>query len=47
MSQGQSPETQVGSSVGDTSQAELNGVDGLVDEHFSKLKLETDMYAPW
>ena len=37
--QGQGPETQVGGGVRDTAQAELNGVDGLVNEHLPKLKL--------
>ena len=40
VSQRESPESQVGSSVGDTAQTKLNGVDGLVDEHLSKIKLK-------
>lgn len=39
MGQAQSPEAQVRGRVGDASQAELNGVDGLVHEHLGQDKL--------
>ena len=39
MSQRQSPQSEVRGGVGDGSQTELDGVDGLMDEHLSKLKL--------
>ena len=39
MSQRESPEPEVGGSVGDGSQTVLNGVDGLMDEYLPKLKL--------
>lgn len=39
MGQREGPETEVGGCVGDSSQAVLDGVDGLVDEHLSKLKV--------
>lgn len=39
MGQAEGPEPQVGRSVGDTAQAVLNGVDGLVDHGVAKVKL--------
>ena len=39
MSKGKRPESKVGGGVGDAAQTKLDGVDCLVDEHFSKLKL--------
>lgn len=35
MCQTEGPETQIGSRVGDTAQAKLNGVDSLVDDQLS------------
>lgn len=40
MSQAEGPETQVGRGVGNAAQAELYGVNGLVQELISKIKLE-------
>lgn len=40
MSQAEGPEAQVRRRVGDAAQAELNGVDGLVQEHVCKVKLQ-------
>ncbi len=39
MSETESPETEVGGSVGDGAQTVLNGVDRLVNEDLAKLKL--------
>lgn len=39
MGQAKSPETQVGSSVGNTTKTVFNGVDGLVDCYIPKVKL--------
>lgn len=39
MSQAEGPEPQVGRSVGDTAQAVLDGVDGLMHCHVPKVKL--------
>ena len=39
MSQAESPQTQVGCSVGDGTQAVLNGVDGLVNKRLREIKL--------
>lgn len=39
MCQAQSPQSQVRRRVRDAAQAELNGVDGLVQEHVRKIKL--------
>lgn len=38
MSEGESPETEVGSSVGDTTEAELNRMDDLMDRDLAKLE---------
>jgi len=40
VSQAQSPETQVRRGVGDAAQAVLDGVNGLVQEHIRKVKLQ-------
>lgn len=40
MSQAESPETQVGRRVGDAAQAVLDGVNGLVQQHVRKVKLQ-------
>lgn len=40
MSQAECPETQVWRSVGNAAQAELYGVNGLVQEHICKVKLQ-------
>ena len=45
VSKGQCPESQVGGGVGDAAQTKLNGVDSLVDEHLSKLKLKQSTWA--
>lgn len=41
MGQTESPQTQVGCSVGDAAQAELNGVDGLIRDDVSHADLQT------
>lgn len=40
MGQAQSPEPQVGGSVGDAAKAVFNGVDSLVDKYVSKIELK-------
>ncbi len=40
MSQAESPETEVRCCVGDGTKTVLNGVDGLVNKHLTKLKLQ-------
>lgn len=42
VSQGQSPQPEVGGGVGDGAQHKLYGVDGLLNEHLAKLKLLVD-----
>lgn len=42
MGQTEGPESQVGGSVGDAAQAVFYGVDGLVDCHVSKVKLQRE-----
>lgn len=42
MGQTEGPESQVGGSVGDAAQAVFYGVDGLVDCHISKVKLQRE-----
>ena len=39
MGQAQGPETQVGGGVADDAQAELDGVNGLVDDDVGEIKL--------
>lgn len=46
MSQAEGPETQVRRSVGNATQAELNGVDGLVQQHVGKVKLQKSNSQP-
>ena len=40
MGEGECPESQVGGRVGDGAQAVLYGMNGLVDEHLTELKLQ-------
>ena len=40
MGEGECPESQVGGRVGDGAQAILYGMNGLVDEHLTELKLQ-------
>lgn len=42
MGQTESPETQVGGSVGNATKTVFNGVDGLVDRYVPKVKLQTE-----
>ena len=45
MCETESPESEVGCGVGNTSQAELNGVDSLVDKHLAKVKLKQKKHS--
>lgn len=46
MRQGQRPQTEVGSGVGDASQHKLDGMDALLHQHLAELKLLLQLLLP-